>query len=228
MEPRTRAELRQITRERLDDTGLNRPRYSDAMINRAIAEAEAEACVRAHLLCDESTDAVALLAVVAGKATYELHPSVYAVDQVRDLLTGERLRAVTEDNLDHRDRRWRLRSGLPCEYVIGALPNERLTLTLVPIPYEAGTLRLRVYRLPRYPMEHDSDEPEIAPRHHDRLVDWAVYRCASVRDPDLYDPVKAEAALATFVDSFGERDDANVQRKKREQRRNTVRPSRMF
>lgn len=228
MEPRTLAELRQMTRERLDDTGANRPRYSDAMINRAIAEAEVEACVRAHLLCDETTDSVALLAVTADQPTYVLHPSVYRVDQVRDLLTGERLREVIEEELERRDRRWRLRTGLPREYLIGALPSERLTLTLVPNPYEAATLRLRVYRLPRYRMETDGDEPEIAARHHDRLVDWAVYRCMSVRDPDLYDPVKADAALAAFVESFGERDDANVQRKKREQPGNTVRPARTF
>lgn len=228
MEPRTLADLRLMTRERLDDVGSNRPRFSDPMINRAINEAEREACVRAHLLCDESTDTVVLLSALADKATYELHPSVYAVDQVRDLLSGERLTQVREDNLDYRDRRWRLRAGLPREYVIGALPNERLTLTLVPRPVEAATLRLRVYRLPRYAMEHDSDEPEIAARHHDRLIDWVVYRCASVRDADLYDPVKAEAALTAFVDSFGERDDANVHRKHREQRRNTVRPARTF
>lgn len=225
MDARTLAQLEQITRERLDDLGTTRPRWSSESIRRALNEAEREACVRAKLLRDETTDALTQIAVVAGTALYPLARSILEVDGLYDEVTGEPLGETDEASLYRVARNWRAHESVnPRDFVVRVRPNEQLELLLYPKPSVATTLRLQAYRLPRYEMEADDDEPEIAPRHHDGLVEWAVHRCFSVRDPDTYDPVKAGDHLAVFTAQFGERPTADTQRRLRERRRNLVVP----
>lgn len=220
MDPRTLAQLNALTRDRLNDTGTVRPRYSDDLINRSLNEAQREACERAKLLCDE-VSSITQLAILAGQPHVDLARAIFEVDAVHNVDTGEPLRAANEEQLYRQDRRWRTRTGHACEYVLVTLPDERIRLRFVPTPIAALNLQLRVYRLPRFEMEA-SDEPEIAARHHEHLVDWAIYRCCSDKDPDLYDPAKAADHLAAFTATFGEKPDANVRRMLREPRSHTV------
>lgn len=223
MDARTAADLEQITRGLLDDTGTTRPRWSSVEIRRALSEAEREACVRARLICDSTTASIVTRAVEAERSTLLLHPSVFEVDAVRRSSDGEDVTEVDEQTMRLSDSRWRETTGSQIEhFLVQVLPSERIQLRLYPIPTVAETLELRVYRTPRNEIEDDDDEPEIAPRHHDLLVDWALYRCFNKRDPDTYDPVKASDHLAAFTANFGERPDANVQRKQRENLRHVV------
>ena len=222
MEARTLADLRGITRERLNDLGKSRPRWSDDAINRGLNEAEQQACLRARLLFDQ-VSAITVLPILANTPLYLLNPSIFDLDSVRDATTGERLSLAYEDQLYMQSSRWRTLTGTAArEYVTQVLPNERLQLLLTPIPSAVTTLQLAVYRTPIYAMEDDADEPEIAPRHHDGLVAWACYRCLSIRDVDGYDPVKAAEHQADFIKEFGILPDANVRRKLREHRRHTM------
>lgn len=223
MEPRTLAQLERMTRERLHDLGTTRPRWSSEIIRRALSEAEREACLRANLLRDQFTEKLVRHAVEPGRSTVLLHPCIYAVEGVIRESDSEFVQPMDEETLRLMDPRWRTREGSVIEhYLVQALPSERIQLRLHPTPTVADTIVLDVRRLPRDEMEADDDEPEIAPRHHDHLVDWAVYRCASMRDADMYDPKRADEALAMFTANFGERDTANVQRKKRERGRDTI------
>lgn len=225
MDPRTAAELEQITRERLDDLGTTRPRWSSEEIRRALSEGEREACLRGDLLHDTVTEALVRRPVEAGRSTVLLHPSIYRVDGVRRESDGTDLRECDEKTMRMLDPQWRAQAGSSIEhYLVQALPSERLQLRLYPIPTVDEVLWLDVRRLPRDPLEGDDDEPEIAPRHHEHLVSWALYRCFSKRDPDTYDPVKASDHLAEFTAVFGERDTADVLRKKHERTRATVTP----
>lgn len=225
MEARTAAQLEQMTRERLDDHGSTRPRWTSVEIRRALSEAEREACMRADLIRDTVTDKIVRNAVEAGRSTVLLAPSVYKVEGAYRESDGIAVTEVDEETLRLMDPRWREQTGTRMEHFITqALPSERLQLRLFPIPGVDDTLVLDVRRLPRYELEGDDDEPEIAPRHHDALVDFAVYRCFSKRDPDTYDPARATDALALFTANFGERPDASLQRKRRERERDTITP----
>lgn len=218
MDPRALADLRSITREQLDDLGIARPRYSDAMIDRGLNEGQREACERARLIRDEVT-ACTQLAILADQAYVDLHRSIFEVERVLHLDSGDELTEARESTLSANDRRWRERvAATPCEFIVQALPDERIRLRLVPIPTVACNLQLTVYRLPLFPMEGDGDEPEIAARHHEKLVSYAVYKALMTKDPDLYDPVKAAEHLGVFTAEFGEKVDAETRRRQRENR----------
>lgn len=89
-----------------------------------------------------------------------------------------------------------------------------------------GFLTLNVYRYPLRDMEDSDDEPEIAQRHHDGLLDWILYRAYTERDIEAEAPQRAANHLAAFTARFGDRQDANVMRKHRQQRRPVIRPAR--
>ena len=57
---------------------------------------------------------------------------------------------------------------------------------------------------------------KIPERFHERLMDWVLHRAYLKQDADTFDPNKAATSLALFVQAFGERPDANVQRKQRD------------
>lgn len=220
----TLEDLIDLARQRLDDTSIP-PRRGDTEMARYANEAVSEAAIRARLLRDETTDSITLISLVADTATYTLHRSVFDVDRIRYADTGEPITRTTEDDLDARSSRWRTQSASRArEFFISLLPGGRLRLTLTPAPTEVGDIRLAVYRKPKDDMELGiSDEPEISSDYHMDLVDWLVYRGCQRRDPDLYDPVKAADHLASFTARFGEKPDANVQRKHRQQERHVVR-----
>lgn len=223
MEPRTLETLRTMTRERLSDLGQSRPKWSNAMIDRSLSEAQHEAALTARLLRDEVTPAIVNVSVVAGTSIYTLHRSIFDVDGVIDETNGCELDETSEAVLRNLDAGWRARESTTARnYVIRAMPDERLQLILYPKPTVEATYRLQTYRYPRYPLEHDSDEPEIAPIHHDGLVAWACYRLLSNRDPDMYDPVKAAEHKAEFRRQFGPEIDADTRRNLREKTSNII------
>lgn len=226
MDPRSLRQLIDITRnERLFDVGTPY-RWGDEMLARALSEGEREAAVRGHLLREDSGSRT-LLPLVEGQASYLLHPSIFEVDAVR-YEGGVRLEPKAADVLDRQDPEWRTRtSSKPCHYILEALPSERLRLTLTRIPtdfVEGLSLRLVAYRRPLYEMSADGDEPEIAPHYHEHLVEWACFRAFSIRNPNLYDPVKAADHLANFERVFGPAEDAAQMRALRERRADVITP----
>lgn len=222
MDARTLADLEATVRVRLDDQGLSKPRFPSADIAKALSEAEREACVRAHLIIEEDDEELVRINTVAGTARYDLDPCFYQIDRIVHGDTGEVLDETHEDALDRLSRRWSQQSGRPDEYVVKAAPNEQLRILLVPKPNTPGVLLLRGYRYPRAEMESADDEPEIAPVHHEALVDFACYRLLMAKDADKYDPVKAREFLDVFTGHFGERPTAAQRRARRERRRPTT------
>jgi len=121
---------------------------------------------------------------------------------------------------------WELRSGHPrCfifEQASGVQPPK---VRLVPVPTMAEPIALTVYRGALQALNAciSTAQPEIPSRFHERLMDW-VYHCAYLKqDADTFDPKKAAESLAFFTQAFGERIDANVQRKQRDKRPPVVR-----
>lgn len=188
-----------------------------------VNEAEREAAIRASLLFDDTSSFLSI-AVVAGTHTYTLDPRIHYVENASlQLTSGGRpfdLDLVGLDVIrDHCD--WKSRTGRPKF----AVHQERLGLRLWPTPsqYYAGTLTLEVYRYPFAAMDMLDDEPEIPEEHHLGLVDWLLWRTFSQKDGEQYDPGRANDAKGRFEERFGERDSADVMRRKRERKRVTTR-----
>ncbi|QTD44553.1 DUF6682 family protein [Ottowia testudinis] len=180
-------------------------------------EAVQEACERARLIEDRSTPAVCAIGLVPGQSTYDLHASVFEVKRLA--LRGHPLTETSVEALDDQQPGWEVRSGAPrCfifEQASGALPAR---VRLVPTPMQAESLSLTVYRGALTPLNADrgSDKPGIHERYHPRLLDWMLHRAYLKQDAETFNPTKAAQSLTLFEQAFGERPDANVQRKHRD------------
>lgn len=210
-------------RSRIDD--LAEPYlWSDDEIYASINEAEREACIRANLIYDGTTPEVCEIAVLAGVATYAPNAKIHKIDSAvaTDVYGIRHYLTVTDrKTLDRLFPGWRtVDSSTNTTHLI----HDESRIELWPAPAVDMQLSLGVYRLPLADMEIGVDEPEIHAVHHDRLIDWPVFRAYSKRDPDTYDPIKANAAEQDFTRSFGYRPDANVAAKQRRNGAHTVKP----
>lgn len=193
--------------------------WSAEDIVRYLNEAVQEACERAKLIEDRRTPTVCSLTLQAGVSTYDLHPSVLEIKRLT--LNGQRLDETSEEELDGDCPGWELRSGKPScfifEQAAGVQPPR---VRFVRSPVSAGAVALTVFRGALKPLSADLEtaKPEIHERFHERLMDWVLHRAYLKQDADTFDPGKAAQSLALFVQAFGERPDANVQRKHRDSR----------
>jgi hypothetical protein len=179
-----------------------------------------EACERALLLEDRTSDACCLIDVEPGEASYPLHASVIQVKRLA--LGGRPLEHTSEEALDRQCPGWESRTGTPRAFFI---VGER-QLRLVPTPTTAATLTLTVYRKPlkAVPLDNfDTAKIELPEIYHARLMPW-IYRCALIKpDSETVQRGKALEHEAVFERSFGARPDANLQRKRRDRRPPIVR-----
>ena len=210
------------------------PLWDSASVRAWANEAEREAAERARLLQDKTTVAVTRIALLPDVREYLLHPSIFDVESVgvtSDTGKYADLCRATEEGLDYYARRNPNARGWGREYYVYGEPKGNGTagmrIVLDRAPQVAdGFLTLNVYRYPLRDMEDPDDEPEIAKRHHDGLVDWILHRAYSERDIEKSAPERARAHEDAFNRRFGIRIDANVQRKHRQQRRPVIRPAR--
>lgn len=195
------------------------PFWSDTQIVRYLNEAVQEACERAKLIEDRLTPAVCTVTLAPDVSTYQLHPSVFEIK--RATLRGRPLDETSIEELDDECPGWENWKGSPRLFIFEQASGVRpASIRLVRIPTQADTLALTVYRGALKPLSADMDQgrPEIPERFHDRLMDWVLHRAYLKQDADTFDPNKAAESLGLFIQSFGERPDANVQRKQRDRR----------
>lgn len=204
----TLAELVAAFRARASDTA--RPYlWPDDEVHLYLNQAEREAAERARLIYDETVE----LPLMAGEARYDLPDSTLEV--VRAWLPGGRLVTIlSREEVDARRAPGDSAAGTPRL----AFETGDGALMLWPVPATDGMLHLAVFRLPAGAMQADDDTPEIHPRHHFRMLDWAL-RCAYLKDDaDAFNEQKAQFHESQFERSFGFRPDASVQRKQRDKR----------
>lgn len=198
--------------------------WSSENIVRYLNEAVQEACERAKLIEDRTTTAVCSITTQANGSTYSLHPSVFEIRRLT--FGGRRLDETSVEELDQEHPGWESRSGQPRAYIFeqasGAQPAK---VRLVPTPTAAGSIALTVSRGALKPLSADLDQarPELPERFHERLMDWVLHRAYLKQDADTFDRNKAAESYVLFVQAFGERPDANVQRKRRDKRPPVVR-----
>lgn len=188
--------------------------WSDEEITGYVNDAVNEACERAWLIEDRATPSVCAINLTIGVASYPLHDAVVKVKRVA--LDGVPLRETSTEQMDGQDTFWETRTGKPGAYLL----EGNIGIRFDRMPTAAQTAALTVYRTPLIPLTtaNDAASPEIKTLYHLRLMPW-VYRCALLKqDSEVVDRVEAEKQETTFTRSFGERPDANVQRKRRDKR----------
>ncbi|NKF21577.1 phage adaptor protein [Solimonas marina] len=184
--------------------------WADEQLVTYLNESVDEACIRAFLIYDESSE-LAQLTAAANTATAPLSKLVIAVDKV--YAGARKLERTTSDELDNEyGGRWRTMTGQPCRFY-----EEEAYIRPFPTPTTDTDLALCLWRLPTEPMSlNDTEaEPEINPAYHPLLLDWAAHLAFKRRDADANDRQRAADHAALFTASFGERPDANVRRKRR-------------
>lgn len=185
--------------ERLDDT--KEPYlWCPEELTRHLNDAQDEACRRARLLVDSSTASICNHAVTTGKVLYALDPRIIFVRRAKLASKSRPLGFASYLDLDEECPGWEGRTGT-VECVITDFETGKLRLYRSPTA--ADTLKLTVVRTALNPMESGDDEPEIAPRHHYSLLDWAAHRAYSKQDADTLDTTKAAAYAAAFEREFG-------------------------
>lgn len=218
-----RPELLAAFRQDADDEA-NAHLWSDAELLRFLNDAQREACERAHLLRDASTAAVCQVAVVAGTAVYPLSALILRVERAQLRLDALPLSVSSTPEMDARAGNWQSWRGRPRWLVVDSDAGSSTGLSgrLCPTPTEADTLDLVVSRLPLAPMNTDDDAPEIGARLHLGLVQWMLHLAYLKRDVETFNETKAALHETIFSQLFGERIDANAQRKQAERRTHTV------
>lgn len=193
--------------------------WTDQEIVGYLNEAIQEACERAKLIEDRLTPQVCTVQLQPAVSTYDLHTSVLEIKRLA--LRGRPLEESSVEELDHTSLGWELCTGMPRHWIFEpANVQGTPRLRIVPAPVQAEAITLTVYRGPLKALDpcSDSAKPELHERFHQRLMDWMLHRAYLKQDADTFDPAKAATSLALFVQAFGERPDANVQRKQRDRR----------
>jgi hypothetical protein len=206
----TLAELRSLFRLKADDTRMPYL-WADDEVDAYLNAAESEAAERASLIYDDTSDDTAIT-VVAGTKRYALATSIVRLDYA-ELTTPPATEPVQIAIIDRRE------AGPRSLFLIPDATAIEFNFE----PEAAGTLRLGQYRLPLAAMAADTDTPEIPARHHHKMLDWALHLAYMKTDSDAFDQAKADRHEAEFIANFGQRIDANVQRKQRERKRHTTR-----
>lgn len=212
------------------------PLWSDEDVTAFLNEAEREAAERARLLYDKTTEPVVQIQLLPGVRDYRLHPKVFDVQAAGIVRPGTDPRRHPVCRSSEADMRWTIEnrpnlSGWAGHFFIYGDPaggdGQGMHLVLDRKPHlPGGVLWLEVYRYPMADMEDGGDEPEVAPRHHDGLVHWALKAAYETRDMEGDAPQRAAKHEAEFDRRFGIREDANVMRKKARHRAPVTRPLR--
>lgn len=207
------------------------PLFSDEQVTEWLNDAEREAAERGKLLHERTRTDIVRVPLLVGQREYELSPLFIDTDgdtmYVQRATDTERTRAVHRQS--QADIEWTIAeranlTGWPDGFFIysDSLPRR---LVLDRKPAEAGGyFWLSGYRYPLESMEDSTDEPEIHPRHHPHLIDWALFRAYSTRDLEGAAEARADKHKADFAGHFGQKTDANVQRKRLRHRGGHVRP----
>lgn len=196
------------------DYVTNNYRWDDDVVLGWFNEAEREACIRARLIFDSTTENVCSLDLAAGTATYQTHDAIIEIQRAFIVKEDgmQQLYKFDRDELDRTYPEWRTKAEPPTGFV-----QDDKTITLNRVPVQDGEARLEVYRLPLSDMTGSSSVPEIAPIHHVEMVNWVCYRALSSEDFEELEGMqqRGEKYLRKFEAYFGRKPNADLRRRQR-------------
>ena len=188
--PLETADLLAILREDLDDPEMpgngddSDCLWSDSELTRYLAEAQEIVCSKADVLFDQTTFTITTAA--DGDGLYAWDPGITKIR--KGIVTGQRVLdvlSVSEINrkFNVTDLGWTLTDWEESEgdpkYIV--TDYEVGYVRLVPIPVQAETIKLHVYRLPT-----DSAVMEIPERYRRELLLFAKYKAYDKNDADVH------------------------------------------
>lgn len=200
----TLLQLRTYVREQADDT-IAPFLWSDATLNILLNEAQVEACRRARLIKDSTTDAVTLLTLLAGTSLYTVDPRVIFIRRMKLSTLANPLGFKRTRDMDEQVPGWEAHTGSVSQWITD-YNSGKVRFYRNPDATAVGsglTARMTVVRGPLVDMSADGDIPEIAPRFHVKLHHWALYRMFSKQDSEVYDAKIAADNKEQFTAEFG-------------------------
>ena len=174
---------------------------SDVEADEFANDAQVEACRRARLLVD-STSNIAVVSVSIGDPLVPLDPRIISIRRARLSNRSVPLVKKTVREMDEKCPGWE-NSQWESTPSILVIDYDSTNAYLYPNPVESVDLVMTVVREPLNEMTHDEDEPEIPPRYHGSLVYWMKKRAYEIPDSDLFDANAAQKAEAEFIKEFG-------------------------
>ena len=178
--------------------------WSDAELTGYINRAIDEACLRARLIRDSSSQ-MTKIPVQTGTHTYKLDYRIYQILRAKIASDTKPLCRSGYKNLDTLEPAWETRTGVPREY-IEDMDSQRIRL--IPTPEADDTLELVVQRTHKRPLVAGDNcpvIPELPLRVHYDVLDYAYYLALRKQDDDTNSLARATFFLNKFTDTFGER-----------------------
>ena len=207
-----------LYRQRADDA-VSPYHVSDEALLGFVAEAEEEACIRAKLILDSTSDFLTI-PIVAGIDRYDIEPCLFDIETMNFVNTDGAIFCMARAGTGEMAGADRSVQGRPFKFAFMA--DHSIGIWPLPNTYASGNLQLVAYRTPEYPVESLDDDFEIHERWHRYLVDWLMYRVYSSKDREIRDPERAAAAYDDFETRFGIRRPADIMRRHREKRPATI------
>jgi len=159
------------------------------------SDAQVRFCEKTNGIAD-ATSTACELETVAGDAEYlELHPSIKKVRAATRGDTGRPIEIVNFEDTLARSMFFDGRSGPVRALVIGEQGNLARPW---PVPSEAITIKLMVFRLPLNTLTKAADKLEVAAEHRQGLLHWMKFRAYAKQDAETYDQQAADRHGAAF------------------------------
>lgn len=193
------SELRDLFRYTTGDTAKP-PLWKDEEIDEYANDAVDEACRRANLIVDSTSD-LAQVSLSAGDSYFDIDESIIYIRRAILASVGRTLCPKVSRSMDEEVPNWEAATAsVPMVFVPDWNTGK---VALWPPSSSADTIRMTVIRTPKDEMVNDEDEPEIAKRFHRALLDWMLHLGYLKQDADTFDPKKAAQHEERFAGEFG-------------------------
>lgn len=205
----TADELAVLFRFAVDDNDPDDPLWSDTELNSYMDGSQKEFARRTDYFSDASTTDIVEIPFVADDVIKALDPRVTKIRYAKLLTNGTKVQPVTYADMDNRITNpsdynspfefgsildWEQSTGKP-RYIVTDV--EINAIQLAPIPVEADTLKLIVYRLPLCDITDDQQVLEVVEEDYQRgLLFYMKYLAYMKNDIDTYDERLQQTALS--------------------------------
>jgi hypothetical protein len=179
-------DLLDLFRDEMNDT-VEPYLWGDTAVLTYIDDAQKMFCRLTDGISDVSTPAITQLAITTGAQWYATDPRILKIREASRADTGRDVMLVNRENMAQRQMRFDGHTGPIQALVIGMEAHKVRTW---PVPSEAVTIELMVFRLPMETITDVDQAFEIDEQHHLHLLDWAKARAYGKQDSEAFDKTK--------------------------------------
>lgn len=168
--------------------------WSDSLIYSYVDDAQKMFCRLTDGISD-ATSPLTRLDVAVGDSYLATSPLILRLRNASRADTGRAVEVVNIEDLPARGWRYDGRTGPVDALVIGEEAGKARTY---PLPSEALTINLSVFRLPRSSIANAGQPLEIDEQHHRHLLMWAKSLAYGKQDAETFDRNKKQGYEAEF------------------------------